>query len=193
MSTITGLFIVLCWAIFLLYWFIAAFTVKRTAEGRGFKSWGWRFLILAAVFLAIFFKHSGMLLESSSKVILWRRILAVRIAADLITFIGLVIAIWARRTLAGNWSSDVVLKENHELIERGPYAYVRHPIYSGVLLMVLGLAIISGRCGILIAFVILFVGFWFKALQEERLLANHFPQEYPKYKQRVKAFIPFLF
>jgi protein-S-isoprenylcysteine O-methyltransferase Ste14 len=95
--------------------------------------------------------------------------------------------------LAGNWSYDVVLKEDHEVIERGPYAYVRHPIYSGVLLMVLGSAVISGRCSAFIVLAVLFIGFWFKSLEEERLLTDHFPVEYKKYKQRVKAFIPFVF
>ncbi|HAM51051.1 MAG TPA: hypothetical protein DCP92_10320 [Nitrospiraceae bacterium] len=189
----TGLFVILCWAIFLIYWFLAAFSVKRTAEGRGLRRWGWRFPILAAVLLAIFIKKSRLFPKSAAEAILWQRTLAVGIASDLITLIGLIVALWARSTLGGNWSYDVVLKENHELIERGPYAYVRHPIYSGVLLMILGSAIISGRAGSFIVLAILFLGLWFKALQEEKLLAKHFPEVYPKYKQRVKAFIPFLF
>jgi protein-S-isoprenylcysteine O-methyltransferase Ste14 len=193
MNSFTGQFIILCWAIFLIYFFIAAFSVKRTAEGRGFRSWGWRFPILAAVLIVIFIKKSRMFSKSAAEAILWQRTFAVGITSDLLALIGLIVALWARSTLGGNWSSDVVLKENHELIERGPYAYVRHPIYSGVLLMALGSAVISGRAGAFIVLAILFLGLWFKALQEERLLTKHFPEVYPKYKQRVKAFIPFLF
>ena len=58
--------------------------------------------------------------------------------ADILTGAGLIVALWARTILGTNWSSNVVLKEQHELIERGPYRFVRHPIYTGVLLMVLG-------------------------------------------------------
>ena len=103
------------------------------------------------------------------------------------------VALWARKTLAGNWSADPMIKENHELIERGPYAYVRHPIYSGMLLMMLGAAIFSGRAGAFAILAIIFFSLWYKARQEERLLTEHFPEEYPKYKARVKALIPFIF
>lgn len=191
MVNLTGQFIIICWAIFLIYWFISAFSVKRTALERGWRSWGWRFPILAAVLLLILLNQGGF--SKYVGVILWHSSLLIGLVADLITLAGLIIVLWSRKTLAGNWSSDVVIKENHELIERGPYAYVRHPIYSGLLLMVLGAAIISGRVGAFVVLAILFFGFWFKASQEERLLTKHFPDAYPNYKARVKAFIPFIF
>jgi protein-S-isoprenylcysteine O-methyltransferase Ste14 len=192
MNKFAGQFIILCWAIFLIYWFATAFSVKRTAEGRGFRSWGWSFPILFVAVLLIIFINRGMFSKYAGA-ILWKRTLAVDIAADLITLIGLIIILWARTILGGNWSSNVVLKENHELIERGPYAYVRHPIYSGFLLMALGAAIMSGRLGNFIVLVLFSLGLWVKARQEERLLTKHFPEIYPKYKARVKAFIPCIF
>jgi protein-S-isoprenylcysteine O-methyltransferase Ste14 len=106
----------------------------------------------------------------------------------------LAITIWARVVLGGNWSGNITFKENHELIEHGPYRYVRHPIYSGLCLMVLGsTTILSGRVAGLIPPIIFFLGFWSKARREEKLLTKHFPDTYPDYKARVKAFIPFLF
>ena len=191
MVNLTGQFIIICWAIFLIYWFISAFSVKRTAQKRDWRSWGWRFPILAGVLLLILLNQG--VFPKFAGVILWHSSLVIGLIADLITFTGFIVVLWARKTLAGNWSSDVVIKEDHELIERGPYAYVRHPIYSGLLLMVLGAAIISGLVGAFVMLAILFFAFWFKASQEEQLLTKHFPDAYPNYKARVKAFIPFIF
>jgi protein-S-isoprenylcysteine O-methyltransferase Ste14 len=111
-----------------------------------------------------------------------------------ICVLGLIAAIWSRKTLGDNWSQDVEFKQGHKLIEQGSYRFVRHPIYTGgYLLMGLGTAIASG---LLIAFVgvfCFFAGFWIKLRQEERLLLAHFPEEYPAYKARVRALVPFLF
>jgi protein-S-isoprenylcysteine O-methyltransferase Ste14 len=107
-----------------------------------------------------------------------------------LVLIGLIIAIVARRTLAGNWSKDIELKQGHELITTGIYNYVRHPIYTGVLLMGIGTVLFFGTVGILILFLWMLLYFWYKLIQEEKLLTEHFPNSYPKYKKRVKAVIP---
>ena len=190
MNSLTEQFIILCWAIFLIYWIISSFSVKRTVERQG---WGWqRVLILAAVIAAFILFSRGASLSLDMAMILWPQTLTVGIVADIITFIGLIIMLWARTALGRNWSANVVFKEKHELIVRGPYRYVRHPIYSGLLLMVLGAAIIQGRVAGFVVFIACFIGFLFKALQEERLLTKHFPEAYPDYKARVKALIPFV-
>jgi protein-S-isoprenylcysteine O-methyltransferase Ste14 len=85
----------------------------------------------------------------------------------------------------------VTFKEGHELIETGPYRVVRHPIYSGLLLMVLGTAILAGRLGGLVAFPIYLLSIWIKLRWEEALMTKHFP-EYLEYKARTKALVPFL-
>ena len=119
--------------------------------------------------------------------------LALRITGDVTVLIGLIIALWARTVLGGNWSASVTFKENHELIERGPYRFVRHPIYTGILLMILGTAIISGRAWPFLILIIGFLVYWQRMRQEEALLTRHFPEAYPDYKSRTKAIIPFLF
>jgi protein-S-isoprenylcysteine O-methyltransferase Ste14 len=182
MSSLTGQFIFLCWAIFIIYWIVASFGVKRTVEKQA--GW-WRILILLiAVAIAFFMINND--------VILWSYTLTIGIFADIVTLIGLIIILWARTVLGGNWSSSTVLKENHELIQNGPYRYVRHPIYSGLLLMVLGVAIFYGRAIIFVALAISFITSCLRAREEEKLLTRHFP-EYSNYKARVKAFIPFVF
>lgn len=109
--------------------------------------------------------------------ILWSYTLTIGIIADIVTLIGLIILLWARTVLGGNWSVTAVLKENHELIQRGPYHYLRHPIYSGIMLMVLGVAIFYGHVIGFIALAISFVASWLRARQEEKLLTRHFPEE----------------
>jgi protein-S-isoprenylcysteine O-methyltransferase Ste14 len=113
-------------------------------------------------------------------------------AADLLAIAGLIIALWGRIVLGRNWNMHPGLKENHELIERGPYAYVRHPMYSGLCLMFLGTMIWSGhKAGYLVFFACL-LGAWFKLRQEEKILTRHFGESYLSYKARVKALIPFV-
>jgi protein-S-isoprenylcysteine O-methyltransferase Ste14 len=107
--------------------------------------------------------------------------------------LGLFLALWARGTLGKNWSGTVTFKENHELIERGPYALVRHPIYTAMLLMYLGTALALGRSGGLVGFPILFLSFWIKYRQEEALMLVHFGDQYRAYMKRVRALVPFFF
>jgi len=183
MTTLTGQFIFLCWAIFIIYWIVAAFGVKRTVERQA--GW-WRILVLLIAMAIAFFMINH-------DVTLWPYTLMIGIFADIVTLIGLIIMLWARTVLGGNWSTSTVLKWNHELIQRGPYRYVRHPIYSGLLLMVLGAAIFYGRAIFFVALAISFITAWLRAREEEMLLNRHFPEEYPDYKARVKAFIPFVF
>lgn len=183
MSNLTGQFIFLCWAIFIIYWLVASFGAKRTVEKQAGR---WRILVLLIAAAIAFFmiNHDA---------ILWSYTLTIGIIADIVTLMGLIIILWARTVLGGNWSTSTVLKENHELIQSGPYRYVRHPIYSGLLLMVLGAAIFYGRAIVFVALAISFIASLLRAREEEKLLTRHFPEEYPNYKARVKAFIPFLF
>jgi protein-S-isoprenylcysteine O-methyltransferase Ste14 len=115
------------------------------------------------------------------------------VIADGLAITGLAVLLWARVTLGSNWSGSVVFKENHELVTRGPYAFVRHPIYTGLLTMVLGDVIFSGVVGGIVWFVILFMLLWLKSRAEESLMTRHFPAEYPAYRGRVKALVPFVF
>ncbi len=180
-----------CWAIFLVYWLVSASSVKQTAEGRGWRRWGWRIPIIVAALIFLLLGRIGVVARFAGER-LWATTPPEGIAADALVVLGLAIALWARRILGSNWSSDPVIRERHELIERGPYAYVRHPIYSGMLLMLLGAAVLMARPAAFIALGIFVFGFWFKARQEEALLIRHFPDEYPRYRARVKALIPFV-
>ena len=89
-------------------------------------------------------------------------------------------------------SGVITLKEGHELIERGPYRVVRHPIYTGILAMFAGTAIALGYFGGFLGFLLVFVSFWVKLKREEDLMLEHFPVKYAAYQCRVKRIIPFL-
>jgi protein-S-isoprenylcysteine O-methyltransferase Ste14 len=110
----------------------------------------------------------------------------------IMTFAGLLFACWARAILGRNWSGVVQLKEDHELIERGPYRFVRHPIYSGLLLAFLGTALMIGEWRALLAVVIVGVSFWRKLRLEERWLGEYFGGAYADYMRRVKALVPWV-
>ena len=104
---------------------------------------------------------------------------------------GLIFCLWARATIGRNWSGIVTLKEDHELVVRGPYAFVRHPIYTGLLAMFVATALVYGHLGGICGIVLVFVSFWVKLIDEEKLMLEKFPDQYPAYQQHVKRIIPF--
>jgi len=109
-----------------------------------------------------------------------------------LTAAGCGFAIWARALLGGNWSAVVTLKHGHELIRGGPYALVRHPIYSGFLTGLLGEALVIGELRALLALLIAFVAWLDKTRLEERFLLDQFDGAYAEYSHSVKRLIPFL-
>ena len=113
------------------------------------------------------------------------------IGVAIVTF-GLGLSVWARIVLGTNWSATVTVKHDHEIIRSGPYRWMRHPIYTGLLLAVTGSAIARGEwCGVL-AVVIAFGALWRKLQLEERWLTEEFGAAYADYVQRTAALIPFL-
>ena len=110
----------------------------------------------------------------------------------LLVLLGVAFSIWARLVLGGNWSSAVTVKQGHTLIRRGPYTFVRHPIYTGLLLAFLGVAIILGQIRGLLGVGVLSLAFWLKLRMEERFMLEQFGDEYREYRRQVKALIPYV-
>jgi protein-S-isoprenylcysteine O-methyltransferase Ste14 len=188
MAKIAGSIILSCWIIFLAYWLISALTVKRTAEPqRLLSALAHRIPVGLGWFLLAF---QG--LPPPMNLVLIPGTEWARVIGAVVCVFGLCGTIWARWTLAGNWSSNVTFKQGHELVKTGPYRFVRHPIYSGLLVMCLGSAIEIGRLRCFLSLLVVGVGFWIKLKQEERLLLRHFPDEYPDYQRQVKALMPFV-
>jgi protein-S-isoprenylcysteine O-methyltransferase Ste14 len=113
-------------------------------------------------------------------------------AGGVLCIIGLAFTVWARATLGGNWSGAVTLKECHELIDRGPYRLMRHPIYTGLMTMFVATVIALGHLAGIIGALLFFVSFWIKLGDEEKLMLKHFRDQYAAYQQRVKRIISFV-
>jgi protein-S-isoprenylcysteine O-methyltransferase Ste14 len=177
-----------CWVMFIVYWMISALRVKAVVEKQNrAASLINRLPVMLGYVLLMTARLPGPL---NVRLMLSPAYFAPIGAA--ICVLGVLGAIWSRNILAGNWSSNVTFKKDHELIERGPYRFVRHPIYTSILMMSLGTALAADRLGPFIGLCCVFLGFWIKLKEEEKLLTRHFPGEYPAYQKRVKALVPFV-
>jgi protein-S-isoprenylcysteine O-methyltransferase Ste14 len=107
-----------------------------------------------------------------------------------LTLAGVLFAVWARATIGKDWSAEVQIKEGHELIRSGPYAHIRHPIYTGILLAVAGSALSIGEYRALIALAIMCIGFARKAKKEESFLAAQFGPAFAEHRRRTGFFLP---
>ena len=184
-----GISFEIAWSILLLYWIVSSFFTKRVVERRTLSEAlrHWPLLIIAAFLLwgvLAFYPFTLQVIPQSY---------AMAIIGLIFTYLGLALALYARATLGRNWSGRVTFKEQHELVTKGPYAYMRHPIYTALLLMFIGTALAIGQLDGLLAVIVLFISFSIKLKQEEDLMLKHFPNEYPGYKARVKALVPFIY
>ncbi len=185
MNEPTWLFIQGCWIAWLIYWIAMSFSNKRTVERQGLI--GYRIIAIVIV-LAFVVAERALHVATHSQ--LWQTPLALGIAASLVVLAGGAFTVWARVVLGRNWSAEVTFKEDHELIQSGPYALARHPIYTGLIAMGLGTAIAYGQALGFVLLLALCGGLWWKARQEEQVMSRHFPEAYAEYRTRVHAIIP---
>jgi protein-S-isoprenylcysteine O-methyltransferase Ste14 len=182
--------VVTCWALWALYWMLCAAHVKRTARREPLWSRASHVLPMTIAFALL--AAPG----DRGDTVLFARFVPVgavpELAGSLMVLAGLLFAIWARVHLGSNWSGRVTLKQNHELIRTGPYRWVRHPIYSGLLLAILGTALVVGEWRGLIATALMIVSFWRKLRLEEALMRETFGQEYTRYCERTAALVPYV-
>ena len=177
------------WLAWLAYWVFAARDVKPV---RRREPWASRLLTVALTIPV------ALLMAAPGKWLPWlsARFLPDTMIVDwaglLMVTAGLALAVWARTHLGRNWSGTVTVKEDHELVRSGPYAIVRHPIYTGLLVAMLGTAIILGEWRGLLALCFLSAAFLLKLRREERFMAESFPDTYPGYRARVPALVPLL-
>ena len=186
--------IFICWYIFSLFWFIKMFSNKRTIKRESFgDKFAYKSLLVIAFWLLYHDIYYDVHRIQTAELVILPHLFFIQAISLMLTVLGLVLAIWARVTLGKNWSVTVTFKENHELIVQGPYAFVRHPIYTGILFMFLGTALAVGTVGGLLSVPILFVSYWIKYRKEEAFMIEHFGEQYREYMRRVRAIIPFVF
>jgi protein-S-isoprenylcysteine O-methyltransferase Ste14 len=187
------------WAAFLLVWGLSAIGVKRDVRGAGFSSvWSslWPIRLAVMVLVVFFALRLARRADSapgffSNRASLFAPPPALGWMAAALTVIGTGLAIWARVFLGRNWSPRPAVKEQHELVTTGPYAYVRHPIYSGMLLAILGTALTGTVFGIGVL-VFASIIFFSRIGKEETIMLELFPNEYPVYQARTKRLVPFV-
>lgn len=172
-----------------LVWLAGAFLVKPAVRRQPAGARWQHIAVMAVAF--------GLLFSASARVgpLAWRWLpdSAIIARAGLaLTATGCAYAVWARLLLAGNWSGSVTIKQDHELVRKGPYAIVRHPIYSGALLAMLGTALVMGELRGLAALALAFFGFLTKSRVEEAFMTSRFGADYVQYQREVKALIPFV-
>jgi len=181
----------ICWVIILIYWILSRNKTKKVADQEGrIKQFLYYILPLIVAILLLgpgeWFGHSLIrenFVEHSN---------FVGIVGLLFCSSGTFLACWARKKLGENWSLSIQKKENHELIQSGIYGIIRHPIYTGLLMLFVGNAIIVGDYRGIIAVLIVFTSFWFKLLQEEKMLLSIFGRQYIEYQKKTKALIPYI-
>lgn len=189
LSSVHGVPFAILWLAWLAYWFFAALHVKRMQRRERSSS-----LLLNRGLLAI----GALLLAFERQPLLWlsERFLPLSTAFYWIGLVmlatGLALAVWARRHLGRNWSGIVTVKQDHELIRSGPYGLARHPIYTGLLLAILGTAVAIGEWRGLIAFALITAAFMLKFKTEERFMSETFGEQYARYRAEVRSLIPFV-
>jgi protein-S-isoprenylcysteine O-methyltransferase Ste14 len=177
------------WLMWALYWWI---------QSRGVKANIWRESVPSRLMHVVPLGMAALLLFLPAVPVLgldqrflpWS--LAIFWAGWLLAAAGLLFTVWARRHLASNWSADVTLKVDHDLITSGPYALVRHPIYTGLLLGFAGSALALGEWRGIVAVALVGWAMWRKLRIEERGMRQLFGETYLAYARRVAALIPYV-
>jgi protein-S-isoprenylcysteine O-methyltransferase Ste14 len=175
------------WYLLILTWIALAFRTKRTVRRHGQTR-----LILIVVLAVLVAQSTGSGSAAGWHRQVWFVTSTLSVVATSLVVLGAAFAIWARLAIGANWSGTVALKEGHELVVTGPYRVVRHPIYTGLLAMGVGSVIMYAQPIYFVLLVLSAAILLARIPQEERLMTETFPDQYPEYRRRVKAVIPFL-
>jgi protein-S-isoprenylcysteine O-methyltransferase Ste14 len=175
------------WLAFALYWLMASFNKKRVQRREPPLT---RLIHVLWLALGFFLFYSddprfGVLNRRFVPLELW-----IACAGAALAVAGVGFAIWARVHLGRNWSGEVTIRQDHELIRTGPYARLRHPIYTGLLLALAGTVIAVGKYRALVAFAIFLIGWTWKARREEAFLVQEFGARFEEHKKHTGFFLP---
>ena len=175
------------WIVFLVYWAIGALKTRRTEKRESSAS------RLGVLFMEIL--GYGLLFNETARVgilgvSMIDRTYALAATGVALTWAGIGLAVWARFHLGQYWSARITIKEDHQLIRTGPYARLRHPIYSGLDLAVLGSALAIDQWGCLIGVILVAGGYWIKARKEEVMLGAQFGEAFREHSKHTGFLLP---
>ncbi len=182
--TIFDWLIISFWVVFVAYWILSGVRVKKIARPDVAGVWV-RYAGVIVVILLIVFLPTSFTIPFGAHTTVAMTIGTILCAA------GIAFAIWARWHLGKNWSPIPSAQEGHELVTSGPYRFVRHPIYTGVIMALLGSSLATS-VGWFIIFLFMGSMFVWRIDREEKFMMQLFPGEYPEYKKRTKKLIPFV-
>ena len=177
------------WVAFILYWRLMAANVKADQRIEASDSRQLRLLLMLAALVLLALPQVPLWVLDRRFLPEWHWWFWIGVA---VTASGLLFSIWARRYLGQNWSQAVSIKKDHELITGGPYSLVRHPIYTGMLMGLLGCAIALGKWRGLLAVALVFVVLFRKLRLEEHWMRSQFGETYESYARRTRALVPFI-
>jgi protein-S-isoprenylcysteine O-methyltransferase Ste14 len=177
------------WILWLISWVAASFWSGRTQRRVGtLESWTYRAAMIAGGILLVPFTARAL-----GEQRLWGLSYGGAYALAAVMLAGLAFTWWGRVHLGRLWSSAITRKEDHRIIDDGPYGLVRHPIYTGLIVALLATAAAEGRVTALVGAALVIFGIWLKARTEERFLKVEFDGDaYAAYCRRVPMLIPFL-
>jgi protein-S-isoprenylcysteine O-methyltransferase Ste14 len=175
------------WLVLGFFWIATWLSVKKTAKAEPFAQ---RLTHLALLCVGVYLFSATDLPFAFLHLRLYPDSLWIRWSGAAVTVFGVGFAIWARISLGRNWSAQVQIKEGHQLIRTGPYNYIRHPIYTGILLAVCGNAIALGEVRGALGFLVIALGFAKKARKEERFLASQFGAAFDEHVRHTGFFLP---
>jgi protein-S-isoprenylcysteine O-methyltransferase Ste14 len=187
--TACHLWIVGLWAVFVVYWAIAALAMRRLDRSAIRSGMVMRLGIFLTVAVAIALVRRSPELRALQ--LAQFQSVPMAVSGAIIATLGVILAFSARAAIGGNWGPPATRRSDTELVTSGPYAFARHPIYGGILLMMTGTAIgliptwwlVAAAAGIY---------FFYSARAEERFMTERFPDSYPAYRARTKMLLPFL-
>jgi protein-S-isoprenylcysteine O-methyltransferase Ste14 len=189
-AAIANLLIVALWAIWVIVWTVAAFFVKRTRRkevlGAMLQE---RVAVVAGAVVLIRPAWLPRILRQH----FWIERPGLALVALALVICGMLFAYWARVHLGRNWSGQVIVKVDHALITSGPYRWVRHPIYAGMLTALAGTALATSAPYGFIGLALILFGFLVRVRLEEALMRETFPAEYDRYSQHTARLIPGVF
>jgi protein-S-isoprenylcysteine O-methyltransferase Ste14 len=187
MNITPGEIIAASWLLFAGYWLIAALGSKKAAkkERSGERVGHIIFMALGFFLLYRADPHFGLLNLRLLPEKSWIDYLGAAL-----TLAGVLFAIWARYTIGKEWSAEIQIKQGHELIRSGPYAHIRHPIYTGILVALVGTALSIGEYRGIVAVALFLVGFVRKARREEKFLASEFGRAFDDHRRHTGFFLP---
>ena len=189
MKTTCDLIVDCLWTLFVVVWLITSLRTKRNVRGKPWLYTIFRILIFVWVSFELSrpgnYSTEATIFGNTDNPIL-------PITGTVLCAIGIAFAFWARFHIGQNWGAPMSVKENPQLVTTGPYQFVRHPIYGGLIVAQMGTSLVYGKfCLVILVFSTVY--FVISATTEEKNMTGLFPATYDEYRRHSKMFVPFLF